>query len=80
MALFGRTGDKLAAGPTLVLAADPGPALLDTARRYDPERLKVAEAALALAARAGGIAIDMFGFRFATPQVLLAAGEGAPEP
>ena len=40
-------------------------------------QLKVAEAALALAARAEGVAIDMFGFRFVTPQELLSAGERA---
>lgn len=39
-------------------------------------QLKVAEAALALAARAGGIAVDMLGFRFSTPQELLAACAG----
>ena len=36
MRWFGRSASKLAAGPTLVLAADPGPALFDEARRYDP--------------------------------------------
>jgi hypothetical protein len=37
MALFGNQTSKLAAGPTLLLAADPGPALLAAARRYDPQ-------------------------------------------
>jgi hypothetical protein len=36
MRLFGRPASKLAAGPTLVLSADPGSALFDEARRYDP--------------------------------------------
>jgi hypothetical protein len=36
MRLFDRSASKLAAGPTLLLPADPGPALLDAARRYDP--------------------------------------------
>jgi len=36
MRLFDRSAGKLAAGPTLVLPADPGPALFDEARRYDP--------------------------------------------
>jgi hypothetical protein len=36
MRLFDRSAAKLAAGPTLVLSADPGPALLDAARLYDP--------------------------------------------
>ena len=36
MRLFDRSASKLAAGPTLVLPADPGPALFDEARRYDP--------------------------------------------
>ena len=36
MRLFDRSASKLAAGPTLVLSADPGPALFDQARRYDP--------------------------------------------
>jgi hypothetical protein len=36
MRWFGRSAGKLAAGPTLVLSADPGPALFDEARRYDP--------------------------------------------
>ena len=36
MRLFGRSASKLAAGPTLVLSADPGSALFDEARRYDP--------------------------------------------
>jgi hypothetical protein len=44
------------------------------------QRLKVAEAALALAARAGGVAVDMFGFRFTTPQDFLLPGGQAPEP
>ena len=34
--MFDRSAGKLAAGPTLVLPADPGPALFDEARRYDP--------------------------------------------
>jgi hypothetical protein len=46
-------------------------------RHASPElRLKVAEGALALAARSGGIAVDMLGFRFSTPQELLAACAG----
>ncbi len=36
MRIFDRSASKLAAGPTLLLPADPGPALLDAARRYDP--------------------------------------------
>jgi hypothetical protein len=36
MRWFDRPASKLAAGPTLVLSADPGPALFDEARRYDP--------------------------------------------
>ena len=36
MRLFDRSASKLAAGPTLVLPSDPGPALFDEARRYDP--------------------------------------------
>ncbi len=36
MRLFDRSASKLAAGPTLVLSADPGPALFDAARQYDP--------------------------------------------
>ncbi len=32
-----RTGSKLSVGPTLLLAADPGDALVDAARRYDPQ-------------------------------------------
>ena len=36
MRLFDRSASKLAAGPTLALSADPGPALFDQARRYDP--------------------------------------------
>ena len=32
-----RTGSKLSAGPTLLLAADPGDALIDAARLYDPQ-------------------------------------------
>ena len=36
MKLFDRSASKLAAGPTLLLSADPGPALLDAARLYDP--------------------------------------------
>jgi hypothetical protein len=36
MRLFDRSAGKLAAGPTLVLPSDPGPALFDEARRYDP--------------------------------------------
>ena len=36
MRLFDRSAGKLAAGPTLLLPADPGLALLDAARQYDP--------------------------------------------
>jgi hypothetical protein len=36
MAFLERTGGKLAAGPTLLLTADPGNALVDAARLYDP--------------------------------------------
>lgn len=36
MKLFDRSTSRLAAGPTLLLSADPGPDLLDAARRYDP--------------------------------------------
>ncbi len=36
MRLFDRSAGKLAAGPTLLLSADPGPAVLDAARLYDP--------------------------------------------
>jgi hypothetical protein len=36
MRLLDRSASKLAAGPTLVLPSDPGPALFDEARRYDP--------------------------------------------
>src|SRR5215472_10440531 len=36
MRLFDGSASKLAAGPTLLLSADPGPALFDVARRYDP--------------------------------------------
>jgi hypothetical protein len=36
MGLFDRSASKLAAGPTLALSADPGPALFEQARRYDP--------------------------------------------
>jgi hypothetical protein len=36
MRLFDRSASKLAAGPTLLLPADPGPALFDAARQYDP--------------------------------------------
>ena len=36
MRLFDRSAGKLAAGPTLALPSDPGPALFDEARRYDP--------------------------------------------
>jgi hypothetical protein len=36
MRLFDRSASKLAAGPTLLLPADPGPALFDVARQYDP--------------------------------------------
>ncbi|HEY7147015.1 MAG TPA: hypothetical protein VH637_22445 [Streptosporangiaceae bacterium] len=46
--------------------------------RHDAQ-LKLAQAALALAGRAGGVAVDMFGFRFADPQELLAAAEPAHE-
>jgi hypothetical protein len=37
MAFLDRTGGKLAAGPTLLLNADPGNGLLDAARLYDPQ-------------------------------------------
>ncbi len=40
MPLFDRSGraaGKLAAGPALLLAADPGDALIETARLYDPQ-------------------------------------------
>jgi hypothetical protein len=37
MGLFDRTGSRLATRPALLLAADPGSVLLDTARLYDPE-------------------------------------------
>jgi hypothetical protein len=40
MPLFDRTGrteGKLAVGPTLLLAADPGDGLIDAARLYDPQ-------------------------------------------
>jgi hypothetical protein len=94
MPLFDHTGDKLAAGPALLLPADPGAALLDAARLYDPHlrrwhgrlvfspelQLRLAEAALALARRAGGIAIDMFGFRFDTAQELVSVSERTPAP
>jgi hypothetical protein len=170
MPLFDHTGDKLAAGPALLLPADPGAALLDAARLYDPHlrrwhgrlvfsngvllfflrhyagavavedvtadsyavsgkhigfytaywsprvyraagappalgplrkgplhhwdlntgmppgrvspelQLRLAEAALALAGRAGGIAIDMFGFRFDTAQELVSVSERTPAP
>jgi hypothetical protein len=33
----GRTAGKLTAGPTLLLASDPGAALIETARLYDPQ-------------------------------------------
>jgi hypothetical protein len=36
MKFFDRSAGKLATGPTLLLSADPGPALLDAARLYDP--------------------------------------------
>lgn len=36
MRLFDRSASKLAAGPTLALSADPGPALFELARQYDP--------------------------------------------
>jgi len=36
MRFFDRSASKLAAGPTLLLSADPGPALLAAARLYDP--------------------------------------------
>jgi hypothetical protein len=36
MRLFDRSAGKLAAGPTLALSADPGPALFELARQYDP--------------------------------------------
>jgi len=36
MRLFDRSASTLAAGPTLLLPADPGPALFDAARQYDP--------------------------------------------
>jgi hypothetical protein len=37
MALFDRSGSKLSSRTALLLAADPGEALLDAARLYDPE-------------------------------------------
>jgi hypothetical protein len=37
MGLFDRSGSKLSTRPSLLLTADPGDALLDAARRYDPE-------------------------------------------
>jgi hypothetical protein len=37
MPLFDRTGEKLAAGPTLLLATGQGDAVVDTARLYDPQ-------------------------------------------
>jgi hypothetical protein len=37
MGLFDRTDAKLAAGPTLLLTSDPGPAFLDALRLYDPD-------------------------------------------
>jgi hypothetical protein len=37
MGLFDHTDAKLAAGPTLLLTSDPGPALLETLQLYDPE-------------------------------------------
>ena len=37
MPLFDHTAERLAAGPALLLAAGPGPALLEAARRYDPQ-------------------------------------------
>jgi hypothetical protein len=37
MGLFDRTASKLSASTTLLLTADPGDALLDAARLYDPE-------------------------------------------
>ncbi len=37
MGLFDRSGSKLATRPSLLLTADPGDALLDAVRRYDPE-------------------------------------------
>jgi hypothetical protein len=37
MGLFDRSGSKLSSRPSLLFAADPGSALLDAARRYDPE-------------------------------------------
>jgi hypothetical protein len=36
MGLFGRSGNKLSGKTTLLLAADPGAALMDAARLYDP--------------------------------------------
>jgi hypothetical protein len=49
--------------------------------RVRPElQLRLAEAALALAGRAGGIAVDMFGFRFDTPQQLVSVSERTPAP
>jgi hypothetical protein len=37
MGLFDRSASKLSSRTTLLLTADPGPALLDAARLYDPE-------------------------------------------
>lgn len=37
MGLFDRTASRMAGRATLLLTADPGQALLDAARRYDPE-------------------------------------------
>jgi hypothetical protein len=37
MRLFDRSADRLAARTALLLTADPGDALLDAARRYDPQ-------------------------------------------
>jgi hypothetical protein len=37
MGIFDRSGNKLSTRPSLLLTADPGDALLDAARLYDPE-------------------------------------------
>ncbi len=71
MPLFDRSGraaGKLAAGPTLLLAADPGAALLETARLYDPQ-LRAWHGRLVF-----GNGVLLFGPITVTPQLTQQAG------
>jgi hypothetical protein len=60
----GRTAGKLAAGPTLLLAADPGEALTEAARLYDPQ-LRAWHGRLVF-----GNGVLLFGPTTVTPQLI----------